>query len=142
MRTYHGTVTVFGLDRRRKWAAIFAALLLSACGGGGGGESSDSGAPEQETKQETEQETENSNTVPGAPIMLAQPADTTGRLLASNCFQCHGTGGAGGFESIRGNEASEVLDYLTQPASSDIMAAHAQGYTRAQLEAIIAYLQR
>jgi sulfide dehydrogenase cytochrome subunit len=138
MRTYHGTVTVFGLDRRRKWAAIFAALLLSACGGGGGGDSSDSGAPEQET----EQETENSNTVPGAPIMLAQPADTTGRLLASNCFQCHGTGGAGGFESIRGNEASEVLDYLTQPASSDIMAAHAQGYTRAQLEAIIAYLQR
>ena len=136
MRTYHGTVTVFGLDRRRKWAAIFAALLLSACGGGG--DSSDSGAPEQET----EREAENSNTVPGAPIMLAQPADTTGRLLASNCFQCHGTGGAGGFESIRGNEASEVLDYLTQPASSDIMAAHAQGYTRAQLEAIIAYLQR
>lgn len=136
MRTYHGTATAFGLDRRRKWAAIFAALLLSACGGGS--DSSDSGAPEQET----EQETENSNTVPGAPIMLAQPADTTGRLLASNCFQCHGTGGAGGFESIRGNEASEVLDYLTQPASSDIMAAHAQGYTRAQLEAIIAYLQR
>lgn len=136
MRTYHGTVTVFGMDRRRKWAAIFAVLLLSACGGGG--DSSDSGAPEQET----EQETENSNTVPGAPIMLAQPEDTTGRLLASNCFQCHGTGGAGGFESIRGNEASEVLDYLTQPVSSDIMAAHAQGYTRAQLEAIIAYLQR
>lgn len=136
MRTYHGTVTVSRLDRRRKWAAIFAVLLLSACGGGG--DSSDSSAPEQET----EQETENSNTVPGAPIMLAQPADTTGRLLASNCFQCHGTGGAGGFESIRGNEASEVLDYLTQPASSDIMAAHAQGYTRAQLEAIIAYLQR
>ncbi|MDQ1314581.1 MAG: hypothetical protein QG662_690 [Pseudomonadota bacterium] len=139
MRTYHGTVTMFGLDRRRKWAAIFAALLLSACGGGGGSESA---APEPETEQETGPETDNSNTVPGAPIMLSQPADTTGRLLASNCFQCHGTGGAGGFESIRGSEASEVVDYLTQPASSDIMAAHAQGYTRAQLEAIIAYLQR
>jgi sulfide dehydrogenase cytochrome subunit len=141
MRTYHGTVTVFGLDRRRKWAAIFAALLLSACGGGGGG-GSESVAPDQETEQETGPETDNSNTIPGAPITLTQPADTTGRLLASNCFQCHGTGGVGGFESIRGNEASEVLEYLTQPASSEIMAAHAQGYTRAQLDAIIAYLQR
>lgn len=138
MRTYHGTVSVFGLEGRRKWAAIFAVLLLSACGGGGGG-GDDSSSAEPETEQETEN---NPPPTPGAPVTLAQPADTTGRLLASNCFQCHGTGGAGGFESIRGSEASEVVDYLTQPASSEIMAAHAQGYTRAQLDAIIAYLQR
>lgn len=65
-----------------------------------------------------------------------------GRLLASNCFQCHGTGGVGGFDRIRGSDAAEVRDYLRKSARSDIMAAHAQGYTSAQLDAIIAYLKQ
>ncbi len=78
----------------------------------------------------------------GAVTVYQQPVNTTGRLLASNCFQCHGTGGVGGFDSIRGSEASEVREYLSKPANSNIMAAHAQGYTRAQLDAIIAYLQQ
>lgn len=73
---------------------------------------------------------------------LIQPASTTGRLLASNCFQCHGTGGVGGFDSIRGGDAAEIKEYLTQTANSSIMAAHAQGYTSAQLNTIIAYLQK
>lgn len=73
--------------------------------------------------------------------VVSQPANTAGRLLASNCFQCHGTGGLGGFDKIRGN-ASEVKEYLGKTASGDIMAAHAQGYTSAQLDAIIAYLQQ
>ena len=71
----------------------------------------------------------------------AQPADN-GRLLASNCFQCHGTLGLGGFDKIRGSEASEVLEFMTKTASRDIMAAHAQGYTPEQLKKIIAYLQQ
>lgn len=71
-----------------------------------------------------------------------QPTNTAGRLLASNCFQCHGTGGVGGFDNIRGKEASEVREYLTRSANSSIMAAHAQGYTNAQLNAIISYLQQ
>lgn len=71
-----------------------------------------------------------------------QPTNTAGRLLASNCFQCHGTGGVGGFDNIRGKEASEVREYLTQSANSSIMAAHAQGYTTAQLNAIVSYLQQ
>lgn len=74
--------------------------------------------------------------------VVTQAANTTGRLLASNCFQCHGTGGYGGFERIRGGEAGEVLEYLTQYGPSNIMAAHAQGYTRAQLLTIIQYLQQ
>lgn len=78
----------------------------------------------------------------GASTPVAQPASTAGRLLASNCFQCHGTLGRGGFDSIRGGEAGEVLEYLSKPASGDIMAAHAQGYTRAQLDAIVAYLKQ
>lgn len=79
---------------------------------------------------------------PTPPTTVAQPLNTQGRLLASNCFQCHGTGGMGGFERIRGGEASEVFEYLSKPASSDIMAAHAQGYTRAQLQAIVDYLRQ
>ncbi len=78
----------------------------------------------------------------GSVTVYQQPVNTTGRLLASNCFQCHGTGGVGGFDNIRGSEASEVREYLSKPANSNIMAAHAQGYTRAQLDAIIAYLQQ
>lgn len=73
---------------------------------------------------------------------LTQPTNTTGRLLASNCFQCHGTGGVGGFDRIRGASASDIRDYLSRSANSSIMAAHAQGYTTAQLNTIIAYLQQ
>ena len=82
------------------------------------------------------------NSNPAAGSTYSQPANTAGRLLASNCFQCHGTGGLGGFDNIRGSEAAEVREYLGKSASSDIMAAHAQGYTSAQLDAIIAYLQQ
>jgi mono/diheme cytochrome c family protein len=78
----------------------------------------------------------------GGKTVVTQAANTTGRLLASNCFQCHGTGGYGGFDRIRGSEADEVLEYLTKSAPSNIMAAHAQGYTRAQLLTIIQYLQQ
>jgi hypothetical protein len=73
---------------------------------------------------------------------LTQPTNTTGRLLASNCFQCHATGGVGGFDRIRGASASDIRDYLSRSANSSIMAAHAQGYTTAQLNTIIAYLQQ
>jgi len=62
--------------------------------------------------------------------------------LASNCFQCHGTEGTGGFENIRGESASELKKYLTKSAGSNIMTAHAQGYTVAQLDAIAAYLNQ
>jgi hypothetical protein len=80
-------------------------------------------------------------TVLGQSTVVSPPTNTAGRLLASNCFQCHGTGGMGGFEKIRGN-AAEVKKYLTKTANGDIMTAHAQGYTNAQLDAIIAYLQQ
>ena len=82
------------------------------------------------------------NTTAGSAQPVAQPANINGRLLASNCFQCHGTMGRGGFDNLRGGEAQEVFDYLNKTASSDIMAAHAQGYTRAQLTAIVNYLSQ
>jgi mono/diheme cytochrome c family protein len=71
-----------------------------------------------------------------------QPATSTGRLLASNCFQCHGTNGTGGFERITGGEASEIYDYAGKAMNSDIMAVHGQGYTTAQLSSLIGYLNQ
>jgi len=73
---------------------------------------------------------------------IAQPNITSGRLLASNCFQCHGTNGTGGFERIAGGEASEVRDYLNKAADSDIMAAHAHGYSSTELAALITYFNQ
>jgi hypothetical protein len=73
---------------------------------------------------------------------VRQPTNTSGRLLASNCYQCHGTDGRGGFDDIRGKEAAEIREYLTEAPGSSIMAAHAQGYTAAQIDSIVQYLKQ
>jgi len=62
-----------------------------------------------------------------------------GRLLASNCFQCHGTNGNGGFERLAGMSSREVVSELREmraKTTPDIMDAHARGYTDAQLQLI------
>ena len=85
-----------------------------------------------------------------AVATLSSTAQTTpadGRLLASNCFQCHATDGRGGFEEINGKSPSEIYSKLKemqreQPGSEDygIMIPHAKGYTDAQLLKISQYL--
>ena len=52
--------------------------------------------------------------------LTAQAVPPEGRLLASNCFQCHGTSGKGpGFERLAGLPAAEILAELlkTDPAA-------------------------
>ena len=89
--------------------------------------------------------------VAAALLAPAAPAQTTappeGRLLASNCFQCHGTDGRRGFEEINGKSQTEIYSKLKemqskQPGSGDwdIMVPHAKGYTDAQLMKISNYL--
>jgi cytochrome subunit of sulfide dehydrogenase len=68
-----------------------------------------------------------------------------GRLLASNCFQCHGTNGSGGFDRIQGS--GDLLSELRKFASGaeeagGIMAAHVMGYTDQQLQLIADYLSK
>ena len=68
-----------------------------------------------------------------------------GRLLASNCFQCHGTDGKGpGFERLAGGSASEIYNEMKKfqagKEGNSIMAKHAMGYTDAQLQALAAWL--
>lgn len=67
-----------------------------------------------------------------------------GRLLASNCFQCHGTNGSGGFDRLSGKSANETYKDLKEFANgkedpNSIMAAHAMGFTDAQLRAMAVY---
>jgi len=109
-----------------------ATAAVSGCGGGGGGD----GGAEASVSLESATGRASSSTV------LVQSANTDGRLLASNCFQCHGTMGTGGFEQIRGKSANELIEFFDKPASRDIMAAHAQGYTADQLRKVAAYLQQ
>jgi len=77
----------------------------------------------------------------------AQTSDTTGRLLASNCFQCHGTNGRGsGFDTIAGKSANEIFEKMKSFQSghegNGIMPRHSLGYTDAQLRDLSIYLSR
>ncbi len=68
-----------------------------------------------------------------------------GRLLASNCFQCHGTNGKGpGFDSLAGKSAGSIYgdlkEFQTGKEGNGIMAKHALGYTDAQLQALSQWL--
>lgn len=122
--------------RRALWVAAATCAVLTACGGGSG----DDNAATTKSSPSLSTTKTLSSTTPSPAATVA--ASTEGRLLASNCFQCHGTNGTGGFDSIRGGEAEEITEFLTKTAGKDIMAAHAQGYTPAQLQKIIAYLQQ
>lgn len=67
---------------------------------------------------------------------------SSGQLLASQCAQCHGTNGTGGFEAIAGKNAAslyeELLEMKARPVEN-IMDHQARGYTDEQLWLIAEY---
>lgn len=65
-----------------------------------------------------------------------------GRLLASQCFQCHGTNGrsVNDWDSILGESYSEILEELAEYPTTHIMGAQAVGYTLAERQALASYL--
>ena len=70
-----------------------------------------------------------------------------GRLLASNCFQCHGTNGqSGAFDELAGESQLDALNELKEmrakAANRNIMIPHARGYTNAQLACIALYFSK
>lgn len=72
-----------------------------------------------------------------APTSAAEP----GRLLASQCAQCHGTNGAGpGFEEIASKDLFNDLIEMKYRPIEGIMERQARGYTDAQLRLIADYL--
>lgn len=84
----------------------------------------------------------------GAMAQTTQPPTAPGRLLASNCFQCHGTDGKGSgtFERLAGKSSSEIYNELREMKAEnkrgEIMTIHALGYTDGQLRAIADYFAR
>ena len=77
-----------------------------------------------------------------ALLITAIPATAeSGRLLASQCAQCHGTNGAGpGFEDIAGKDIfNDLIDMKYRPIEG-IMDRQARGYTDDQLQLISDYL--
>lgn len=86
----------------------------------------------------------------GAAAQTTEPLDNPGRLLASNCFQCHGTNGTpatGGFDKIAGMSATKVASELSEMRAETIagsehpiMTVHAQAYSLAEIDLISRYL--
>jgi cytochrome c553 len=70
-----------------------------------------------------------------------------GRLLASNCAQCHGTSDtAPGFDRLTGKAASKLLrkmhKYQSGAEGEGIMTRHAMGYTEQQLRDLVQWLSQ
>lgn len=86
--------------------------------------------------------------LPVAMMLAAGPAVAApppGQLLASQCFQCHGTNGraVAGFESITGRSAKDMyklLLELSRRPPETIMDLQARAYTPAQLKLLSEYL--
>jgi cytochrome c553 len=81
-------------------------------------------------------------------IALAQSTvSPPGRLLASNCAQCHGmTDTAPGFDRLTGKSASKLLrklhKYQSGAEEEGIMTSHAMGYTDQQLRDLVQWLSQ
>lgn len=71
-----------------------------------------------------------------------------GRLLASNCFQCHGTNGnaLGDMRRLADRDADDIYEDLLEmraaSANSNVMHVQARGYTDEQLRLIADYFSR
>lgn len=79
------------------------------------------------------------------PASAQTATSPNGRLLASNCFQCHGTNGKGpGFETLAGKSASELYremkEFQSGKEGDSIMARHVMGFSDAQLQALAQWL--
>jgi sulfide dehydrogenase cytochrome subunit len=85
-----------------------------------------------------------------ASTAMAQTAALphSGRLLASNCFQCHGTDGRSklGFDRLAGKSVNDIygdlIEMKAKPGSEGIMGVHAMGYTDAQIREIADYFSK
>lgn len=85
-----------------------------------------------------------SSCVAAQTITAAPPP---GRLLASNCFQCHGYDGKSsiGFERLAGESSAEIYKELLEMRTKsrpDIMDMHSRGYSDAQIRLIADYLSK
>ncbi len=83
--------------------------------------------------------------VMASAVIQVTAAPPQGQLLASMCYQCHGTNGqaVSGFESITGKSATEMYKSLlemSQRRPENIMDLQARAYTPEQLRQVANYL--
>jgi len=76
--------------------------------------------------------------------LKASAIDLPGRVLASNCFQCHGTNGYAGELKIGEQSASSIISDInemkTKSPGANIMNVHAKAYTAEEIKIIADYI--
>lgn len=81
-----------------------------------------------------------------ALTLKAGVIDLPGRVLASNCFQCHGTNGYAGELKIGEQSASSIISDInemkTKDPRSNIMNVHAIAYTKEEIQLIADYISK
>lgn len=123
------------IDRNIPLALVLGGLLV-ACGGGGTATSSNSDSNTASTGSTT---TAASGTAPNIS------APDGARLLASQCFQCHGMNGISitGIDSIAGDSAAHLVKEMLEMKYStkvDIMHYQAKGYSEDEIRSMAQYL--
>lgn len=72
--------------------------------------------------------------------------DLPGRVLASNCFQCHGTNGYAGELKIGEQSASSIIGDINEMKNKNpgenIMNVHARAYTPEEIKIIANYISQ
>ncbi len=123
--------------------ALALGVLLTACGGGGSSTTTTTSANDNDgTTTTTTTGTTTTASGSTAPIITAPDG---ARLLASQCFQCHGMNGssASGIESIAGDNAADLVSEMLEMKYStkiDIMHNQAKGYSEDQIRAMATYI--
>lgn len=78
--------------------------------------------------------------------LKAGTIDLPGRVLASNCFQCHGTNGYASELKIGEQSASSIISDInemkTKDPRSNIMIVHAKAYTDEEIKLIANYISQ
>jgi sulfide dehydrogenase cytochrome subunit len=91
----------------------------------------------------SEDKTDNTNA--GSELITKSATlDLPGRVLASNCFQCHGTNGYAGELKIGEQSASSIISDINEMKTKDpranIMNVHARAYTTEEIQLIANYI--
>ena len=83
---------------------------------------------------------------PEAVIINAVTADSPGRTLAANCFQCHGTNGHAQEMGLAGESASEIISEMNEMKNgnpgANIMNVHARAYTDQEIKLIADFFSK
>lgn len=120
--------------------AVSIGALLTACGGDG----ATSTIPQIDSTPTTQDElSETATAIQSASATLAS-APSAGRLLASQCAQCHGTDGnsSNEIEGLAGESSGEIIEEMLemkQENENDIMHKQAMGYSDAEIRIIAEY---